>query len=238
MALGKSGDTLLPPRDNSLRLICFCIEIDERAARSDRMNDGRSYIWHPVLIVLFLTTAYLAVNILAERRNPSALVHGDVTIGILLILLVTVVLFVLEVVGCSIALYRRASARAIWQALAIVVLASSIAFDQSVALAVQYVDLLVFPGVFETCMQQAKPYRVAGSFNICSAQSFGSSFSIIVYDTGGEISLPAAQRSSVFKGLLSAQKSPLPSQCKAVQGRHLHDAFYLVDAGCDSRPDE
>ena len=206
---------------------------------ADEISSGRSgiksasrYLWHPIAIAFLLVASYLGTNILAQLPNPDGPVHGDISWEMVSILILTFVLIVAETVGVGIALYRRDMTRALWQFLAVVLLMTSLAWARPIGWAVQYANLLMFSRIFQACEQNAQPYD-GERLNICNAQSFGSSFRVVVFDSGGEIGRPAPQRSDSFKNALKAQKSPLLSDCKIAAGTKLRGSFYLVDSECD-----
>lgn len=90
--------------------------------------------------------------------------------------------------------------------------------------------LYVFNQQYLHCEQFAIPYSARGAFKMCSARVSGPSFTVIVFDSAGEINLPAPQQSDAFKTFMNDQ-SPLFTECDH-DVRLIKSHFYLVRAIC------
>ncbi len=66
-----------------------------------------AYALHPATILLFLAIRYFGTSVLAQWPNPLVLVHGDVTLEVILLFVLTLILFVIETVGFLIAVRRH-----------------------------------------------------------------------------------------------------------------------------------
>ncbi|MBR0799567.1 hypothetical protein JQ615_29765 [Bradyrhizobium jicamae] len=209
--------------------------VSEVAAVSNFRRTLR-YLRHPMLVVLFLVAANVGVDVLAQPKQGS-LFGNDLTTTELVILGLTCSILLVELVGAVISLVRKNLLKLLFHCLAITLLVCATVFAEPLLFARQYLNLWLFAGNYEDCARSAEPYGEGTTFALCSVQSFGSAYDVIVYDSGAQIALRQAVRSAAFRQFLKTRASPVLSECRTWPGKRLSAHFYNVQFDCDSDPD-
>jgi hypothetical protein len=194
------------------------------------------YLWHPVLLLLFLVVAFVGVDAVAQLERPDDAIHGDLTASHLCILAAAGLIAVFEIVSAVLSIFRKNPRRAFFHGLAISVLILAAVFGRQLALGTQYINLWLFSATYQACERSAEAYDGSARLKLCSAQSFGNTFRMIVYDSGGQVALPTSQRSEAFRYYIRSKGLPALRQCRVEPGEKLSGDFYFVRSDCDSQP--
>jgi hypothetical protein len=194
-------------------------------------------LWHPALALAFLSVAYIGPDIVSILRNPGSLVKIDLTVADIFILVVGFAIVGFELIKLIISLVQFAPAKIFSHLLALAILSATFLFGKQISIAVQHFNLSVFHSRYAACEQAAESYSDASRFQVCSISGHGNAYTMIVFDSGDEISLPTRQRLGAFSEFLRSKITLILSECRSSIGTRLDDHFYLVQSDCDSRPD-
>jgi hypothetical protein len=210
------------------------------SASDDRFEARRvlPYLWHPVVVFACVVAAYLAVDVIAQQRNVVGEIHGDLTAVNMAVLFFALAISVFELANVVVSLFRLNAVRFLFHLLALALLIGAAAFGRQIAVAAQYANLYLFPQIYADCQQSAAAYGDQVRFRLCSARSDGGAYTLVVYDSGGEIGLAPRQRSAAFNDFLKVKATPVLSQCRLAPATRLSDHFYFVQSDCDSQPEE
>jgi hypothetical protein len=197
-----------------------------------------SSLWHPAIVLGFIAILYLGRDIVSLVRNADGHVNFDLTFIDLMMMIIGAGLIVFELVMLVISLFQFAPMRVISHVLALALFGILPLFAHKIVIAVQHFNLIVFHSRYEACAQAANSYSNEGRFRLCSISGDGNAYTMIVFDSGDEISLPKRrERSEAFNEFLSAKVTSILSECRTSTGKRLDDHFYLVQSDCDSRPE-
>jgi hypothetical protein len=208
----------------------------EHGIQSPRMGRPRfaDWLFHPVVAVVFVLLAYFFPDLLSQFENSDGKVHFDVGTIDLLIFFAGLLIFVGEVIGIIISTTRLDVGRSIAHLIALLVLSSTLILGKDERYLVQLVNVYAFAGRYETCAQSATPYDGSGRFKLCSILADDNAYTMVIYDSGGQIVGP---RSQSFRDFLSATQSQALSGCRIAPVKTLRDHFYFVQSDCESRPE-
>ncbi len=192
---------------------------------------------HPLLALVLVLCLFLVPDLLSLWRNGDGMVNFDAIHISLLLLMSGAGLLVFEIACLLIRVVHGEPVKAAAHLIAILLLSATVVVGRPAHILVQYFNIYAFPGRYASCAREAAPYEAQARFRICSIVADGNSYTMIAYDSGGQIALPAGQQSTSFKNFLVVRQSPVLSQCRVAPAEALSGRFYLAEADCDRRPD-
>ena len=198
--------------------------------KSDHFSQADAFrIWPLVVALALVYSMFWLPELIAHLRADDNLPQIQVSFLSLYALAAVMILF--GTVAAVVSLIRlRLKSAAAHASAAVLIIAAFFYFGQQLMVMAQLTNLYLFPGTYANCATRATRYGEHSAFNVCNRREDGDSFTMIVYDSGGEIELPVDQRSNEFRNMLTTKASFL-STCRT-GAQKLKDNFFFVQAGC------
>jgi hypothetical protein len=115
---------------------------------------------------------------------------------------------------------------------AVILLGAAFLYPKPILLAMQHAKLFLVPTVYESCARTSRQYAETARFKVCNIREDGPAFSMIIYDSGGQINLDSEHQSEDFKKFLTLnENSELFRGCNVFSTR-LRGDFYYVQPVC------
>jgi len=178
-------------------------------------------IRHPLLALLVVFFSYGLPEALSQWEAADVLVIG------ILCFLVAAVVLIIEGIFLIIAISNLQIRKSFSHLTAIFLLVASVLFANRILFFMKYAQLYAFAGEYESCITSAVEYANEGRFKVCTFRSDGNSFTMVVYDSGGQMDIPQEQQSPEFRSLMG----PIMRQCNT-GAELMMDHFYFVQSAC------
>jgi hypothetical protein len=205
--------------------------------QSTQAEGPTSAYWliHPIVALALVLSVYVVPDVLSQWKNSDGDVHCDVTVILLAIFVVGVMMVFIELVGlvvCVVSGVRVYIVQSISHLTALLILGSPILFGRDAQYLVQLVNVYAFQGRYQSCAQSAAEYDRQERFRVCSILGRGNAYTMVVYDSGGQIIGPRSQSFKDFVGLTQTQ---LLTNCPIAPVNTLRAHFYFTATACQSR---
>jgi hypothetical protein len=187
-------------------------------------------IWPFILVTIPLAMMFIVPEVILLSRMENPIPKIQMTSADTQLMLVSILILAADLIVVLVLLIRLRINRAILHVAALSLLVLAFLHGFKVQAAVKYASLYLVPKLSKHCSSTAKRYGENSSFKICNARDDGSSYAMLIYDSGEEVALPADRRSKQFESALNYTAETFLA-CP-IDLQPLTKSFYFVRATC------